>query len=187
MNKVPTTVMDLDLVKKSDEGSYGVYGSGAHSPTLGKIKLILKDLPNYFIPVGSVIRGKENPGDLDLISTRPLKDAYKYFENNYDIVSVTSYGSKRSDFTIKFDDEHIPINLWFSHKDSLGVKKLLLDYPRGLVIGIRKKLKKMGYKLGDDALYKDGILVEITDSKDIFKYAQIEYRTPEEEESRRMK
>lgn len=164
-----------------------VLGSGINQLTLKQAHHLVDNLPNYFIPVGSVVRGKENPKDIDLISTRPLNEAYKFFEKNYDVTEVRTHGPKRSDFVISYDGDSVPINLWYSDKDNLGIKKLLLDYPKGLIIGIRRKLKKFGYHLSEDKLYKGDEEITIKDPKEIFEYADIVYRTPEQEHKKRLK
>ena len=122
---------ERELTEKSEQGpslvDVDVLGSGINRLTSNKAHKIIDKLPDYFIPVGSVVRGKENPSDIDLISTRPLNEAYKFFERNYDVTEVRTHGPKRSDFVISYDGDSIPINLWYSDKDHLGVKITIKD------------------------------------------------------------
>ena len=88
-------------------------------------------------------------------------------------------------FKIKICGKWTYINIWYTNKDNLFINKLLHDYPQGYIIGLRKALKKQGYKLGDKLIrLSDNKEIKLKSYKDAFKLAGIQYRTPQEAEKR---
>ena len=78
----------------------------------------------------------------------------------------------------------VKINIWNSSKDNLNVMLFLRNYPRYHVIAIRKKLKNQGYILTPIGLYHNDNKIRINSIKDIYRYANLPYRSPIIQESK---
>lgn len=152
------------------------------------LKFISK-LPSYFIPVGSIIRNKKNPKDIDLISKKPLSEVKKYFDKYEQYKHAPNEGDKIQTYYVKDNQNRIVINIWYGTKEELPYLILSRSYPKKFNIKVRNGLKKHGYKLTDYGLYdKNGKLIKAKNYKDIFKIINkkkllnLPYRTPEQEE-----
>lgn len=125
--------------------------------TLKKAKSIISNLPNYFIPVGSIAREKKRIGDIDLISLKPIKIAKKYLEDNLKILEVTSNPGKKNReffFISKIGNQKIHFNIWYHTKLEFPYAYFVLSYPKSFVIRVKGTFKRNGYKLNQYGLYK---------------------------------
>lgn len=153
-----------------------------------EISNLVKLLPNYLIPVGSYIRKKEFPGDLDIVTTKNLKEVLKWFDDNFKILKVLAEGNKHIDIRIEYNKKSLGINIWRTTPDKLIYLEFAYSYPQTLNIALRKKAKNMRYKLTQEGFFdSSGFLIPINNFKEIFDILKVEYRTPEEEELRETK
>lgn len=152
--------------------------------TESETKSFLRLLPRYLIKTGSVIRS-ERAHDIDLITTKDLSVVERYFKKVFGELYHKVGLSKLVFFQIKFQNKLILINIWHATENNKNIIKFLHDYPRGFIIGIRKKLKSCGYKLGADAVYKGKERLNIITPRQIFMLADIQYRTPQQEQNKR--
>lgn len=159
---------------------------GGDAKLLNKEKVrdfVADKFPDFMRLVGSAkYSTKRFIGDIDLVTTRGLDKTYKWFEENLDIQEVTKLGSRVMTLTIKMNGHPAKVNVWYSTKEELPYMLLAYSYPKRFNIAIRRKLKKLGYRLNQYGL-KDskGQPVKVRYMSEIFKYAQIDPRTPEEE------
>ena len=111
-----------------------------------KIKKLLKGLPEHYIPVGSYVRGKQKPNDIDLISLVPIKKAEqeitKHFKS-YKIIEEAK-GDKQYFVQLKKGKQSIPLNVWYAKKTELPCMYFWLAYPQIFVL-------KYLFKINSDA------------------------------------
>jgi DNA polymerase/3'-5' exonuclease PolX len=149
-------------------------------------KQFLKLIPRYLIKTGSIIRSDVS-NDIDMLTTKDLKQVENYFRKKFQILYELKGGKKLLFFKVKYYGKQVKINIWYSTKENIPIMKLLHDYPKGFIIGIRKKLKSKGYRLSTDGIYKNKEKLKRISIKKIFKLADIKYRTPSEEHNKHLK
>ena len=152
---------------------------------LAEAKKLISLFPRYLIPVGSVIRNKKNPSDLDFVTLKPLDKVLKWFTLHTDIISINEYGDKLLHFII---DPYLKINIWKSTKEELPYMLFSYSYPGPFNLHIRKKAKNLGLTLSQYGLFDaSNNLIKIKSFKDIFNILDIPFRTPAEEQLRETK
>lgn len=155
--------------------------------TYEKVHTIVKGMPKYLMPVGSYLRKKKNPNDIDIISLRPLEQAKKYLKKKFKIVKTNEDGDRQYFIDIKRYNDIIPINVWYFTRKELPYAYFWLSYPKDFVIRVRGHLKQKGYKLSQFGLKKGEKNIRMKNNEDFFKLLQkigynYPYRTPEEQE-----
>lgn len=162
---------------------------------------IVEDFPGDFVVVGSILRKSKNPGDIDLITTKSLDSALKYFEKNYNITDIFQSGENQLFLTLNIKRKPIDINIWKTSKKDYPYFYFWLAYPKTFVQRVRGHFKKKGYLLNQYGLFKNGKKIRIKlEDKHNFVEEQIAnglfkklrdlgynypYRTPEEQESKK--
>ena len=152
--------------------------------SLAELKNFAKKLPNHFYVVGSVVREKKNPHDLDLICLHDLKEDYKWFQKHYEVSKPLRLGKEILTFKLKLNGKPLKINIWHGTKENLLFMGLAYSYPRVFNIALRKKAKTMGYLLNQNGLYKNNKKVPVKNIKMLFRILKIDYRTPAQEEKK---
>lgn len=165
---------------------------GAGIPLSDAEKFVNK-LPKYILPAGSVVYKKENLGDIDLITTKPIEETYEYFKKNYENIKEIECKTKKCFFKIHIDDKPVELNIWYATKEELPYMIFGRSYPTKFNIKVRSAVKRKGYTLSDyDLRDKSGKHVNMKTSKDFFKFFKkiglnIPYRTPKEEYDKELK
>lgn len=149
-----------------------------------RTKKFLKLIPRYLIKTGSIIRSDVS-NDIDMITTKDLKQVENYFRKKFQILYDLKGGKKLLFFKIKYMNKKIKINIWYTTKQNLPIMKLLHDYPKYHIIALRKKLKTLGYRLSTDGIYNKKQKLNIRTVKQIYKLADIKFRTPYEQAHKR--
>lgn len=145
-------------------------------------------LPEYLYPVGSYVRKKEYPGDLDIVTTINLEDVLKWFLDNFNVLEIIAKGNKHLDLRVEYNNKSLGINIWRGTVKELPYLTFSYFYPRTLNIALRKKAKTIGYFLSQYKFTdKKGKLIPVKSFKTVFKKLGILYRTPEEQEIRETK
>lgn len=145
---------------------------------------ILNSLPKKFnfIAVGSLGRGDDPIGDIDLLTTSNLKTIMKYFKDNFNVSDIFSEGAKKIDFYIDYKDKHVQVNIWKGTKKQLPIMYFNYAYPKAFTIAMKKKFADKDYTLGTYELKDNkGKEIKINDYLDVFKYLDIAPRTPKEQ------
>jgi DNA polymerase/3'-5' exonuclease PolX len=134
-----------------------------------KLKEFLDNLPRNYIIVGSILRGKKNPKDIDLITTKPL-------QNNRRIVKLYIPEIRKN------------VDIWYIKKNELPYGYFWLAYPKIFVTRVRGAFKRKGYLLNQYGLFKNNkkLNLKLKSYKDIFKLLQqlgynYKYRSPKQE------
>jgi DNA polymerase/3'-5' exonuclease PolX len=156
------------------------------------LQKVIKKLPNYFIVVGSYLRGNKNPKDLDLLIcnvsiNKALKDFKKYIGIHY----IESYGKRQAFFISKFLNQKFNVNIWAGNEKEFPILYFNYAYPTTFIIRVKGAFKKKGWKLSQTKLLDDNNKeVKIKNYKDIFKILQnlgynYPYRSPKQQELKR--
>jgi hypothetical protein len=139
---------------------------------------ILSLLPEYLIPVGSYRRGNETMKDLDLLTTKPLDETLKDFRN----VKYLEFagGEHKKTLLMKYKRVYFICDLIYVPEESLPTA--LFHYTGNKIFNIRTRAqaKRLGYKLSQYGLYKDGERIPVKSEEEIFEILQIDYKKPEE-------
>ena len=152
--------------------------------SLNELKTFAKKLPNHFYVVGSVIREKKNPQDLDLICLHDLKEDYKWFQKHYKVSKPLRLGKEILTFKLKLNNKPLKINIWHATKENLPFMGLAYSFPRVFNIALRRKAKTMGYLLNQYGLFKNNKKIPVKNIKAIFRILKIKYRSPAQEEKK---
>lgn len=153
-----------------------------------EINEIVQELPKDFYIVGSYIRNKQFPQDMDIVTTNNINDVIDWFDSNIGDVFIKKKGPKIADFDTKYNNKFIRINIFKGTNEELPYLLFSYSYPKEFNISLRKKAKNYGLKLSQYGFYdKQGKLIKINEFNDVFKILDVEFRTPEEEEIRRTK
>jgi hypothetical protein len=150
---------------------------------INKLKKIFK---NKIFIVGSFIRKKLKPNDIDLITLLPIKEFLELLSNYYDF-TIIKKGNRISFIQISNYPE---LNIWYVKKDELPYTKFWLSYPKNFVSRVRHFFKLNGYKLNQYGIFENNNQVfknKIRNNKAFFKILQsfgynIKYRSPIEQE-----
>ena len=151
---------------------------------------MIKKLPmhKYLLSVGSVASEQPFPKDLDFLTTVDLNKLYKKFLRKYPKTwHKLNLGEKRFDYYPIVDGKKLAINIWRTDIKHAPFFYFQYGYPRGFVIAMRTKAKKMGYKINQYGIYKNDIRQNINNIDQIFKFFKIPYRTPKEQYLKHLK
>lgn len=157
---------------------------GASSMTYNQALKIIKKIPmtEYLQTVGSVESKQPYPQDLDFITLIDLNIMYLLLKLTFPKTWMTTrMGTKRLDFYPIINGKNIAINIWKATENTWPFFYFAYGYPRGFVIGMRRKAKRLGYKLNQYGLYKDGVRQDVNTLGEIFNFFNIPFRTPEEQ------
>jgi DNA polymerase/3'-5' exonuclease PolX len=142
---------------------------------VNKITIDTEFIKDIIFPVGSIRRNKLMIKDIDLILTKQI---YKNDLKNIKDFTNFSGGEKRIDF----DYKGTRINLFvFLNKDTFGSALLHSTGPRIYNITIRRKLKKMGWKLSQNGLIDEkGNLIITRTERELQDKIGVKNRLPTE-------
>lgn len=149
------------------------------------LKLIFK---NNIKIVGSIIRKKKNPSDIDMISLLPIDDFLTKLNKYYEFKIIKK--GERITF-IKIDN--LPdLNIWYVKKDELPYSIFWLSYPQLFVQRVRAAFKKNNLKLNQYGLFegkKQILKKEIKKNEDFFDLLKVlgynyNYRSPAQEQKK---
>lgn len=144
-----------------------------------KIKLDTEFIKDVIIPVGSVRRGKEKVGDLDLLITRQidkeeLEKCFSASKNNFEILS----GGK---INTKFIYKGLKIDLFVSlNPKTWGASILHYTGSFSYNILLRKKAIKMGYSLSQNGLKKGNRITTTKTERELQQKLTVRERKPNE-------
>ena len=96
----------------------------------------------------------------------------------YDDLTIENIHTKYSGI-INYLNELYRIDIQFLPYESYYSGLLYFTGSKLFNIDIRKKAKKLGYKLNEYGLYKDNNLIKIKSEKEIFKYLNLDYLKPD--------
>jgi hypothetical protein len=152
----------------------------ANNMTLAEAKKIIKTLPKYLKPVGSVLSRQPNPQDLDFLTLKPLASIKRFLEKKYPKVWMKTRGKiKRLDYFPIINGKNIVMNYWYTTKEDLPFFKLAYGYPRGISIHLKKVAKDKGFKLSQYGLFnRHDVKMPIKTIRGIFEFLGVKYRTP---------
>jgi DNA polymerase (family 10) len=139
----------------------------------------------HIIIVGSILRHKENPKDIDLITLDDLNEIKQWLKDHYHVTKILGSGKLRLDLFIMHNGHHIQINIWRTTQELLPYTYFSYAYTKQFNIYARQVAKKKGLKLTQYGLFKNSKLIKIRSYKDIFKILDIPYRTPQYDEKRK--
>ena len=150
---------------------------------INELKKIFK---NKIYIVGSNIRKKKKPNDIDLISLLPTDKFLKILSDHYDF-DIIKKGKRITFIKIPNNKE---LNIWYVKKDELPYSRFWLSYPKNFVSRVRHFFKLNGYKLNQYGIFEGNNQVfknSIKNNKDFFKILQsfgykIKYRSPSQQE-----
>ena len=95
----------------------------------------------------------------------------------YDDLTIENIHTKYSGI-VNYINELYRIDIRFLPYESYYSGLLYFTGSKLFNIDIRKKAKRLGYKLNEYGLYKDDKIIEIKSEKDIFKYLNLDYLKP---------
>jgi len=95
----------------------------------------------------------------------------------YDDLTIENIHTKYSGI-INYLKEFYRIDIRFVPYNSYYTSLLYFTGSKLFNINMRKKAKKLGFKLNEYGLYKNNKIIEIKSEKDIFKHLNIEYLKP---------
>jgi DNA polymerase/3'-5' exonuclease PolX len=138
------------------------------------------------IIVGSIIRKKLNPNDIDLISLLPIDDFLNILSKYYNF-EILKKGKRISFIKIPNFPE---LNIWYVKKNEIPYSKFWLSYPKNFVSRVRHFFKLQGYKLNQYGIFEGNKQVfknQIKNNKDFFNLLQsfgynFKYRSPAEQQ-----
>lgn len=110
-------------------------------------------LPTELIIVGSVARQEQNTKDIDAITTYSLDLIESKIFSYYRKVELLSSGRMFRKF--KIGSEGYKLDVWKTTQSELLFSLLSHLLPKGEVIGLRNKAKKMGLTLNDKGIYNN--------------------------------
>jgi DNA polymerase/3'-5' exonuclease PolX len=129
---------------------------------------------NIGIPVGSLRRGNQEIGDVDIIITKSIDK--KIIQEKLELEKISG-GDKRIDFI--YDQTSINIFI-FLDSDTWGASLLHSTGPFSYNIRIRNKVKKEGGKLSQKGLEIDGKIIKTSTERILQKKLGINERKPNE-------
>lgn len=153
--------------------------------TYDEINKLVQKLPNYLnlYPVGSYIRQKSYIHDLDIVTTNNLLEVCNWFKKYFTITNIKGNGAHRLDFTIKYNNKFLDINLWYGSKKQLPYLLFAYSYPGDFMRNLRHIAKSRGLKLSQyDFLDKNGKSIKINKFNDVFNILGVKFRTPVEQQ-----
>lgn len=139
-----------------------------------KIKLDTPFIKNVIIPVGSVRRGKEKVGDLDLLITKKIhKDDLKDIKG----IEILSGG----EINTKFIYKGLKVDLFVSlNPKAWGASVLHYTGSFSYNILLRKKAIKMGYSLSQNGLKKNNRIFTTRTERELQIKLGVRERKPDE-------
>lgn len=143
-----------------------------------KTREIYNNLPKYLYLTGSALRTNFTKNkDLDFLTFKPIEkvilDIYQIYPN----MKIKKYGKLFCDLVV----DGIHLNIWRVNRQNFFYQRLGHDYPKYLVIAMRKKAQALGFKLSQNYFIDDkGNDIKIRNVKDIFDLLNIRYRLPTE-------
>lgn len=141
-----------------------------------KITIDTEFVKDVLIPIGSARRGREMLGDLDLLITKKIDK--KELEKIKDI-EILSGGDK----TIKIVYKDVRLDLFvFTKASAWGACLMHYTGSFGYNILLRKKAKKLGYKLSQNGLIKldNNKSITVKTERALHKKLEVRERLPEE-------
>jgi len=168
--------------------------------TLKQAKQLMKEIEKGvdIIPVGSVIREKKYPNDIDIISLTPIKKLKSYLLDHFKINKIDEEGNKLLFVNIKYKKKNIDLNFWYSTKKQLPYFLFSFSYPRNFIIRVKAGLKRKGYNFSQYGIKKGNKYIKSFNYKgkrhtfkrlqDFFLFLQsigykgYTYRSPKEQE-----
>lgn len=127
---------------------------------------------------GSYIRGKERPGDIDmLVKSSPI--IIETLKNETNLWKPYSKGDRKISGYFKYGRDKITsIDIWFYNPDEKATMVLFLTGSPRFNIIMRKKAKNKGMTLGQYQLRKGDKVIKVKNEREIFKILDMTYRTP---------
>lgn len=122
---------------------------------------------------GSIRRKAKNPRDIDIVLIP--KDKEKIREILGKKGKFVLGGEKKAAFRIHGTN----VELYYTNKDSWGATLLAYSSKKGAGIGLRRVAKKLGYKLNQYGLFKDGKKIAGKTEREIYKALNRRYKKPE--------
>lgn len=143
---------------------------------------------NKLLPVGSIRRGKEIIGDIDVIVTKQIN---KDYIKSLCIKKITdiSGGEKRIDFNYNLRDGYVRINIFiFINPRVWGASLLHSSGPFMYNIRLRNKLHSSGWinkygdgwKLSQNGLTKNGVIIDTFTEKQLQEKLEVNERKPKD-------
>jgi DNA polymerase (family 10) len=131
-------------------------------------------------PAGSFRRGLSEIGDMDLLiisEDGTIPDRLKKSFSGEDYETIESGGKI---FRVKDKKRNFQIDFYSASDEKQGSMLLYLTGSKDFNIGMRLKAKRLGYKLSQNGLFKDGNLVESRSEESIFKILGYNFIPPKE-------
>lgn len=137
-----------------------------------------KFISDSLFPVGSLRRGKDILGDIDIIITKQIYKKNIRFDN----ISYVTGGEKRIDFRFYKKNGYIKINLFIFLNPNTWGAALLHSTGSGFYNQLlRKKVKKNGCKLSQNGLIdKNGKLIKTYSERELQKKINVTERLPKD-------
>lgn len=127
--------------------------------------------------VGSLCRGEEEVGDIDIITNKPLDFLKDDIEGSIDKKCKFVAGGNAK---IDVDFHGIRINIYYCEPKYWGAMRFMLVGPQQYVIAYRRRAKDRGMKLNQYGLWKGDKLIASRTEEEIYKALGKNYKPPEE-------
>lgn len=132
---------------------------------------ILAELFPNFTFAGSYRREKQILNDADILVLNYFPNTIKQTNS----IKVVKFGAHKARLLIKPQNRFIPVDVAFIDKESWPAALLHYTGSKEFNIHMRKLAQKLGYKLNEYGLFKNGIKAAISSEKDIFAALNLEY------------